>query len=149
MSSRYSIATLALLFGIAGPFFSIKYANTPYLWTFLSLFLTCVFAALSSRKATVKAFWINVGAVAGLLTIFEGYWSITSGRGGEDDVSITYSDQYFWSDDVLGYAPVKDTAVTATKRYKGESLYEVVYTINEHGLRIPPYPLCQNSCRLT
>lgn len=139
MSSRYSIATLALLFGIVGPFFSIKYADTPYLWTFLSLFLTCVLAAFSSRKATAKAIWINVGAVAGLLTIVEGYWSITSGRGGEDHVSITYSDQYFVSDDVLGYAPVKDTAVTATKRYKGESLYKVVYTINEHGLRIPPY----------
>ena len=40
--------------------------------------------------------------------------------------------------DFLGYAPAKDKAFTSIKYYEEKQLYNVTYTIDANGLRVPP-----------
>jgi len=46
-----------------------------------------------------------------------------------------YTEGYFVPDDLLGYRPPAGRRVTSRKLYGDEALYDVVYTIDEHGLR--------------
>jgi hypothetical protein len=45
---------------------------------------------------------------------------------------------YIRKDDVLGYAPIKNSQGTVTKYFNDEFLYKATYTIDNNGLRISP-----------
>ena len=46
--------------------------------------------------------------------------------------------QYMIPHDLLGYGPVKDRATSLQRYLKDELVFDVTYTIDEHGLRIAP-----------
>jgi hypothetical protein len=80
----------------------------------------------------------NVAAISMALAIFEVYLSI--GAPGSDGTRMegTITDGFTHPDDVLGYAPNKNSRVTARKYYGDSLLYDAVYTINSDGLRVAP-----------
>ncbi len=45
---------------------------------------------------------------------------------------------YFQADPDLGYAPAAGVRVRASRRHEGETIYDVRYSIDEHGLRVTP-----------
>jgi hypothetical protein len=57
------------------------------------------------------------------------------------ELSVNYSKGGgFKTDDILGYAPLKNSSASHSKYYKNEVIFDVVYTIDSNGLRIsPPY----------
>ncbi|MGD8629672.1 MAG: hypothetical protein PVG72_02980 [Gammaproteobacteria bacterium] len=134
-SPRHALAVTLLLFVITVTVTSVKLAETPYSWIFISLLLTCLLAATTCRHAIPMALWLNSGAVMAILLVVESYWTITNGTA-NTDVTIQYSHDYVTEHDVLGYAPVKDNIVTATKFYQDKLVYKVQYGIDKQGLRI-------------
>ena len=136
--THFLITVGPLLIGTAGAIVSIKIAETPYIWIFLSLLLAFLLAATTSLNTVYKAIWLNGGTVMAILLLVECYWMITSRAEENSDVSLSYSHDYITEHDVLGYAPIKDNSVTASKYNRDKLIYEVNYTIDEHGLRMAP-----------
>jgi len=137
-SPRFALAVFPLLLGITGSIASIKLAETPYIWVFISLLLASLLAATTSRNTVFRALWLNSATVMAILLLVESYWMITTSTVDNNDVTIRYSHDYVTEHDVLGYAPIRDNSVTASKYYQDKLLYTVNYGIDEQGLRNAP-----------
>jgi len=124
---------IAILLGFMLPALSLEYFSTPYGWIFLSWFLALMYFVLISKKRVIKFVCLNVGVV--LLTV--GLFEISLSKA-LLDIPEAFSPQLFTHSDILGHALLKESTATASKEVEGELLYEVVHTIDGHGLRIPP-----------
>ncbi len=114
---------------------SLNQAPYPYLWIFA---LWMIGLALCMRKATgtnSKAIFVNllvfVAALLGL-EVFAIY------QNPPDFYDRNYSSGYRQPHPFLGYAPVSNNAATAKMLADDQVIYDVTYTIDEHGLRRGP-----------
>src|SRR5262249_6162901 len=71
------------------------------------------------------------------LAAFEGYLGIQQRQGDGTRVEGTVNDET-QPNDLLGYAPVENSRLTARKFYGNELIYDVVYSIGPGGLRVVP-----------
>jgi hypothetical protein len=90
--------------------------------------------AIQGSRSRRDAVWFNLGFAFLTLALFEVYlW-----KGLEKYGRIDYAAGYHIQDDVLGFAPRKGQVADTRKFHGDRLLYDVTYTIDEHGLRIAP-----------
>jgi len=117
----------------------------------LGLLLTCccVWTGFVFRRV---AWWtLNLAAVLFALTLVEGflYWRVAAktvartnvrppvtGTSGPTDSS----EAKFETTDLLGTVPVPDSRVSHVFKYGGKTIFDIVYSVDRHGLRIIPTP---------
>jgi len=124
----------------------LKHVPTPYGWIFFLWFILLVACFRIVSETNLRAFCVNVAAVmvcGGLAEFYLAYANASKaepkseeeGYRMEGTITQRYTNE---SHPVLGRAPYPDVSVTARKYYGEELVYDVVYTIDEHGLRIAP-----------
>jgi hypothetical protein len=117
---------------------AFRYCPIPWSAAFLlTAVLLAIFARLAKRTGAA-VLMVNIAAVLLALVIFEGYIGIEQLRGDGTRMEGTITDGFVHADDMLGYAPDRNTRVTARKYYSDTLLYDVVYSIDGQGLRIAP-----------
>ncbi len=118
---------------------ALAFRYCPVPWSavfFLTAVLLAIFARLAKRTGS-DALMVNLAAVFLALASFEGYIGIKQLRGDGSRIEGTIYDE-FHADDMLGYAPNPNAQLTAIKYYGDTLLYDVVYSIDEQGLRVAP-----------
>lgn len=85
-----------------------------------------------------KAAMLSTAAIFLGLAAFEAYLGIEQFRGDGTRMEGSVTEGFTRLDDVLGYAPQKNSRITARKFYGDTLIYDVVYTIGPNGLRISP-----------
>jgi len=110
----------------------VPHAFIALVWMF------CFLAMFRMGKTDVqRSVWFNFAFVCLLFAGVEAYFYYNSVQWDvhvESDNAATF----FTPDDILGYAPRKNSVVREKKYFKNRLLYDVVYTIDERGLRITP-----------
>lgn len=122
--------------------------NGPYLWIYGLWLLACIYAAALSRSTLPRALWVNLGAAVLALLLLEAYFQwqqpVDAMRYEGD-----YTQDYFTGHALLGYGPTRGVRATARKLYAGTTVYDVVYSIGQDGLRIsPPHSQTAAGCVL-
>jgi hypothetical protein len=133
--TTYSCRSLLLHVGIS-TISSIKLAEAPYYWIFISLPLTCLLAATTSNTI-LKALWLNSSAVIAIFLVVESYWTITTGTA-DTGSTLQKSHDYVSEHDVPGHASIKENTATAVKYYHNKLVYKLDYGIGKQGLCIVP-----------
>lgn len=111
---------------------SLKHFTAPYLWIALTWLGVLLCAQVLVPRA--RAAWLGLAIVVSVLAGLE-VFSWVSGVWVFRD--IKKSGTFEWvADDVVGYKGRKNAAQTETKYYRGEKLYEVVYTMDANGWRV-------------
>ena len=114
--------------------FSAPYSPIAMLW-----FAACVVNAGLVKVPWARLLWLNAASAWVLFGLAEGYFYFQRVR-----VPVaqegTMRGSLMRSDDVLGYAPKAGAVVTDRRRRDGELMWDVVYTIDDHGLRVTPKP---------
>lgn len=110
----------------------------PYLWVsliWLSFFWLTTYLVKGTKY---RAVWFNLGFVVLALVIAELYSAVTPQNTNDIRTEGSITKGYYTSSDILGYTAKKGISVTARK-FKGDELvFDVVYTIDENGLRVSP-----------
>ncbi len=119
--------------------FSLKFFALPYVWTSLSWSFFFFLQTKRSVRGAAKTLWFNIGALLLVFAIFESVLSIMDYRDGKVGLR-THLERVYESrrDDILGYAPRKDTTRRARKYINDNLIYDVVISIDKNGLRISP-----------
>lgn len=149
--SKYlQVGRLALLFmaPLAFSFLSLKFLPRPFVWAGLAWIGALITAMLFLHKPRLKALLFNFIFVLVILTAAEAYLTFLARGPAEYFLAssvVTEPNDWFAQDDVVGWAPKKDTRVRATKFEYGKLLYDVIYTIDSWGLRATPPPVTKPS----
>jgi hypothetical protein len=114
----------------------LKHFSSPYIWMALIWVITFLSAWVLIPRS--KPLWIGLVILTGGLGSIEGWFWIAD-RWVIKDVSSEGT--FNWvSHDILGYVAAKGVSQTEAKYYRGEKIYDVIYTMDANGLRIsPPY----------
>jgi hypothetical protein len=119
-----------------------KYFSAPFIWGAATWSFVMIFGVISSSKSLVKAIFLNIGVVIIVLGCYEAYlYKATE----NNNISIEYiskeghSKSFNETHELFGYAPVKNSKVTARSFSTDKVIFEVTYTINSQGLRIGPH----------
>ncbi len=126
------------------------YFPRPYIY--LSVLWTAVYLAASimTGRSWAKALWLNLAVVAftlggAELYFYEVYFSEEPPReteysDGETNPGNSDIMDLFGRHKFLGWAPIKGKSFIERVRFDNKLLYQVKYTIDQHGLRIAPLP---------
>jgi len=118
---------------------AVQLAFDPAPW-FVALFVLAallVIQAATIGRVTIAVILVNVAAAILGLAGFESYLAYNQSVGDGTRMEGTVEDGTT-RDDLLGYAPLKNTRLVARKLYGNQLIYDVVYTIDADGLRIAP-----------
>jgi hypothetical protein len=133
--SRRLISLAGFSFASLAAYASLQTSTVPFVWFWLVWFVACLYFGLTAGSSLSKAIWINLSAVALALVLGELYlWKTKIVKTN----SYCCDDLYFVRDDDLGAIPRKDFAATHVKTVNAVPIYNVTYTIDSNGLRIPP-----------
>ncbi len=136
------LALLLFIFGILFSLVSLKFFGIPYILIAICWLLIFTILTLKSKKNLSKSIWFNLAFIVFLLGATEVYayfsWKAKMKREGGVRYEGGYPKGYFTTDEVLGYAPTKDTSVRVKKYFRDQLLYDAVYTIGKDGLRVTP-----------
>jgi hypothetical protein len=113
---------------------ALKALPIPYLWIgfIWALVFLGAMACLSKPFSRALFFLLfNASLVAAMFAVTEAYFYWR-----EDEP--VYSDGYRSQDDVLGFVPISGVRAHSSKMEGGKLLYNVTYSIDSNGLRIPP-----------
>lgn len=138
--------TLAISLGILLSGVALVYWPTPYLYIAGIGGMVGIVAALLAVQPYVKAVFLNAAVVALVLGGAELYFyevhfaeepprELVYRMASESTEPGAIIDQFAYHE-ILGYAPVKEQHFTEATHFKGSLLYDIAYTIDEHGLRI-------------
>ena len=128
------ISTLLLVLAIR---WWIDDASLPYLRAALAALVYCAWHLRRSSSTRAKVFWINAGVVTLVLAGVELFlWRTAETPGGFDPDADPSSGYISHAD--YGYGPISPSRTRALKVHEGEKLYDVVYSIDEYGLRVSP-----------
>ncbi|MBN1558942.1 hypothetical protein JW998_01740 [candidate division KSB1 bacterium] len=119
---------------------SLNYFVAPFVWLGMSWLAVTLYFFAGAKEKT-RLLLINVIVVLFTLTSFEAFVWLYTARAIKNikQVGDLYiKDFYFRKDDILGYSPNKNVKANTKKYYKDQLLYDVDYTIDEHGLRQSP-----------
>lgn len=123
-----------------GASIGLAFAPLPFVWIPLLWSGLLVHRAAVAERPGAKLACIDV---AGILLVFSLAELVLQLRPGLE-LSGSLTDGYFQGHESLGYAPLAENRATATRTFGGEVLYDVVYTIDQNGLRIAP-PLAEGA----
>ncbi|MHC4567912.1 MAG: hypothetical protein ACYTE3_19385 [Planctomycetota bacterium] len=130
-------------------FSSLKYFVVPYAWICFVWFAVLICILKSTRSEKVKVVCFNVGVVLLLLGASELYLyaqdrpvlqelkrrnRLRSEARNQEGELVPRTQE----DDILGYAPPKNQTIQWKRYYGNDLLFDVSYTIDNHGLRVPP-----------
>jgi len=107
---------------------------------FLIVTFPLVYCLFASQYKPIKLICLNLICILLTLALFEGYLQVQKNRSDRPQTATVYPRGYIQDHPILGYAPRPSNRITLTKQVKGELVYEAVYTINGHGLRLSPKP---------
>lgn len=130
-AGRAGIECLLALAAAAG---LLETAPLPWIWIGLGALALLALAAYRARRGSWRLLWILAAAIV-LTPVLAEAWLAAHGR--ERFEGYDPGD-YFRDDDVLGYAVRPDRQVRSRRVVGGETIYDVVYTIDGHGLRVEP-----------
>lgn len=122
-----------LLLGL-GASIGLVLVPLPFVWIWLlwsGLFVR--WAAVAERPAA-KLACINAAGILLVFSVAEATLQLRPGL----ELSGSLTDGYFQGHESLGYAPLPENRATARRSFAGEVLYDVVYTIDQNGLRVAP-----------
>ncbi len=108
-----------------------------YLWLASGWIALSVAMWLFVARGFQRAVWFNIAFALIALCAFD----LFLGREDEEGLVQTFSNRDFFghgTDPVLGFAPPANAAVGSTVRFDGVLIYDVVYTTDANGLRVPP-----------
>ena len=125
------VGTIVILL-IACVFFLARASPIPYLWIAIAAVIMLSYAAVVSRRETVRALCVNLAVVIFTFGAIEGYFWTQEPL----ERQMEYSEEFFIADNVLGYKPAPEKRIEHRSYGGGRLLYEVTYTLNEEGLRI-------------
>ncbi|MGQ9661176.1 MAG: hypothetical protein ACUVWX_02425 [Kiritimatiellia bacterium] len=139
---KFLFIALGLLVFTAG---SLKFLPVPWLWIFAVWFLGTVLLLGLSCRRLVRITLLGWAAVLLVLTMAEAALSLlppNTGRKGGHRIEQkgTIRERYWQRNDILGYAPLTNVVATSVKYADGHLLYDVTYSIDQHGLRVCPPP---------
>ena len=127
---------------------ALEYLPMPYVFVAGLCALVASIAAIYSVRPWAKAFYFNaaivmIGLAGAEVYFYEMYFADEPPREVEyrlmgESASPNSIIESFDYHEKLGYAYRKQPGFTQTTRFKGQLLYEVSYTLDEHGLRISP-----------
>jgi len=128
---------ILLIISIVVSFISLKYFFAPYIWIALSWFIVFLYGTIFSTKTITKALCLYLAVISLTFGIYEAYLWIYI-----DIKPIKIQDHIQGvlqkKNDLLGYAPIKNSKVLRSRFYGNEPIYDVIYTIDSDGLRKPP-----------
>jgi hypothetical protein len=128
------ISTLLLVLAIR---WWIDYASAPYLRIALAALVYCAWRLYKTSSTRAKIFWINAGVVTLVLGGAElALWRKAETPGGFDPAANPASGYVSHAD--YGYGPISPSRTRSVKLHDGDRLYDVVYSIDEYGLRVSP-----------
>jgi hypothetical protein len=140
---RLDKAIATIMFFLTGcALFAAWRSPIPYVWIAIATVILSSYAAIGSKREMGRAVWINVAVVSFALGMIEGYLGIQ----GPVERQISYTEkEIFLADDVLGYRPAAARRI-GHRSYGGDRLlYNVTYTLDDHGLRIASPPTNQRA----
>ena len=125
-----AIAVLVVVTSYA--LFSAWKSPIPYLWIAIAAVLVSCSLAVVAKRQGVRALWVNIAVIGLTLGVIEGYFAMQ----GPTERRMSYSEEFFIADEVLGYKPAPARRI-GHRSYAGDQLlYDVTYTLDDHGLRI-------------
>ncbi|HKY73520.1 MAG TPA: hypothetical protein VJL88_16480 [Nitrospira sp.] len=144
MKRPYWLTVLLLVFSAAFTALILQYFPAPYVWIMMLWATVSFFPFSFAKKAWTKAFWFNLAVIAFALSstelyFYEFYFGEEPPRETEYSAVETDTDKTDIGDlfrhQLLGWAPTKGKSFIEKTRFNNTLLYEVKYTIDEHGLR--------------
>ena len=128
---RAGIGGLLVLAAAAG---LLEKAPLPWIWIGLGALALFALASYRAQRASWRLLWVFAAAIA-LAPILAEAWLAAH----EYERFEGYdAGDYFRDDAVLGYAVRPDRQIRSRRVVGGETVYDVVYTIDGHGLRVEP-----------
>jgi hypothetical protein len=127
--------TVALLITLA--ILAVAYCPLPWSAGLLVVAIFIIVVAKRGKGRITVVLLVNSAAIAVAIAAFEGYLGIQQRQGDGTRLEGTVDDGT-QPNDLLGYAPLKDSRLIARKLYENTAIYDVLYTINSDGLRIAP-----------
>jgi len=124
---------LTCLLGVVASI-GLAFAPLPFVWIALLWSGLFVLRAALAERAAAKLAWINAAGILLVFAVAEGILQLRPSL----ELGGSLSDGYLHGHESLGYAPLAQNRATATRSFAGEVLYDVVYTIDQNGLRMPP-----------
>lgn len=152
---------LVIAAGIAASLFAFEFLPIPFLWIFIGWTVALFMLSTRTGSTALRIVSINLAAILFVFSIGEIVYLIRAepsdqvdsetGAGGQEQSQVAWSvakgvvqytpsrEAYVEYHDYLGYAPLPNNEVIG-RRYEGEEIvYDVVYSLDENGLRRTPF----------
>ena len=111
----------------------------PFVWVFFLWFAFLLGVAILARRKPAKLVAFNACLLfLGLATVESALWIWPQRGGQEHRYEGTYRGDYYRDVDILGYGAKPDKKSTSRKIIDDHVAYDVVYSIDSHGLRVTP-----------
>lgn len=114
------------------------FGNFPSLFWLPVLVLAVLSTAFAATRVWVKVIAVNGFAVLLAFAGYEIHLAYTETSGEPTKMEGTIVNDFTQVDDLVGYRPRAGAQVSARKRFGDQVIYDVAYTINEHGFRVSP-----------
>ena len=110
----------------------LYYFPRPYIYFSILWAIVCLAASIMAGRSWAKALWINLAVVVFTFGAMEAYFWAQEPL----ERQMDYSEEFFISDDVLGYKPTPEKRIEHRSYGGNRLLYDVTYTLDDQGLRI-------------
>ncbi len=120
-----------VLFVVGSALVAGRTSPIPYLWIAIASIIVLSYATIVSKSETVRALCLNLAVACLVLGAAESYFWAKEPL----ERRMDYSDGFFLSDDVLGYAPAPDRSIRHRAYADDQPLYDVTYHLDSRGLR--------------
>lgn len=133
---------VAVIAGLSSVYI-LKYLWPPYIFLSVIWAVTCAYAAVISKRPSVKAALLSLAAVFFVLCLYESYLfsQIVERRASKALITTDVagnSQEMSARHDVLGYAPKPSQTGRFTLTHEGNPIFGHGYTIGPNGLRVSP-----------
>lgn len=128
LSARIALAILALLVASAC---CLKFLSTPILWMG-AIWSAALLVGAWRTRGTTKAVFFNLAALVLIVCGVEAYFAW------KRPPRPSYSEPYYVTDEALGFAPARNVKARAREFHHGRLIYDVTYSVGQHGLRVGP-----------
>lgn len=121
---------------VIGAVVAMAHSTVPYLWLAIAGGTMLLLAACLSAGSLGKAFWINLAVIVLTCGGVEAYYWVSEPLARQ----MEYSEGFFVQDELLGYGPARNRALSHVTKVRDRELYHVTYTIDDYGLRVAEPP---------
>lgn len=143
--SAKMLRVVVILASIVMTFVSLNFFPAPFIWIFALWFIVFQYAAMSSMKSRTRLLlFFYVSFIFFIFGIYETYLWMTKKNFPRLNEEYTKG-VVIRGNDILGYAPRRNTTASHAKYYKDKLIFKVLYTTDSNGLRVsPPCNLVEN-----